>query len=336
MLAYEIQNDGGIDALRTAERPSPEPGPEQIKVRLAASSINYRDLNTVRYPGRLGLQFPRIPNSDGAGEVMEVGALVKSFAVGDRVAGCFFQDWEAGGVSPAVMASALGGPIDGVLAEEVVLNQRGAVRVPDHLSDAEAATLPCAALTAWHALVVKGGLKAGDTVLLLGTGGVSLFALQFAALHGARVIVTSKSDDKLARARDMGAWATVNYVTHPDWESEVVRLTGGLGVDHVVEVGGGGTLEKSIEATRVGGHIALIGVLTMGSINPMPLLRKSIRLNGIYVGSKAMFEDMNAAMDVAGLRPVIDRTFPFAAAPDAFRHMEAAGHFGKIVIEFDG
>lgn len=336
MLAYEIQGDGGIDALRTAERPSPEPGPREIKVRLGASSINYRDLNMVRYPGRMAIQYPRIPNSDGAGEVIAVGDGVSRFKVGDRVAGCFFQDWQAGGVSPAAMASALGGPIDGVLAEEVVLSERGAVHVPDHLSYAEAATLPCAALTAWHALVVKGGLKAGDTVLLLGTGGVSIFALQFAAMHGARVIVTSKSDEKLARAEEMGAWATVNYVDHPEWEAEVLKLSGGLGVDHVVEVGGGGTLEKSIEAVRLGGHIALIGVLTMGSINPMPLLRKSVRLSGIYVGSKAMFEDMNAAISVAGLRPVIDRAFPFADAPDAFRHMEAAGHFGKIVIEFGG
>ncbi len=336
MQAYEIQGEDGIDALALVERESPEPGPGQVKLRVAATSINYRDLNTIRYPGRIGLAFPRIPNSDASGEITAVGPGVVRYKPGDRVAGCFFQDWQSGAVSAPVMASALGGALDGVLAGEVVRNERGVVPIPEHLSFAEAATLPCAALTAWHALVVKGGLKAGDTVLLLGTGGVSIFALQFVAMHGARAIVTSKSDEKLERAKAMGAWATVNYTEHPEWAKQVLDLTDGRGVDHVVEVGGAGTLEQSIEATRVGGHVALIGVLTMGSINPMPILRKSIRLNGIYVGSRAMFEDMNAAIEVAGLRPVIDRTFPFAEARDAYRHMEAAGHFGKIVIELGG
>ncbi len=335
MKAYEIQGDGGIDELRLTERQGPAPGPGQVLVRLAASSINYRDLNIVRYPGRMGIRFPRIPNSDGAGEIVAVGDGVSGHAPGDRVAGCFFQDWASGEVRAAAMASALGGPIDGVLAEEAVLEAGGVVPVPDHLSYAEAATLPCAALTAWHALVVKGGLKPGETVLLLGTGGVSMFALQFAAMHGARAIVTSKSDAKLERAKAMGAWATVNYLARPEWAKEVQNLTGGAGVDHVVEVGGAGPLDQSIEAARIGGHIALIGVLTTGAINPTPLLRKSIRLNGIYVGSRAMFEDMNKAIAANGLRPVIDRTFPFAEAPAAFRHMEEAGHLGKIVIEFD-
>jgi NADPH:quinone reductase-like Zn-dependent oxidoreductase len=336
MKAFEIQGEGGIDALALVDRPSPEPGPGQIKVKVHANSLNYRDLNTVRFPARMGLAFPRIPNSDGAGEVIAVGDGVRDFAVGDRVASCFFDDWAAGGVSPAGMASARGGAIDGMLAQEVVMRERGAVAIPEHLSYEEAATLPCAALTAWHALVVKGGLKAGETVLLLGTGGVSIFALQFAVMMGARPIVTSKSDEKLAGATKMGAWATINYEATPDWEKEVVGLTGGRGVDHIVEVGGGGTLERSIETVRVGGHIALIGVLTMGQINPMPILRKSIRLNGIYVGSREWFQAMNAAIEANALKPVIDKVFPFEEAPDAFRYMESAQHFGKIVVAFDG
>ena len=334
MKAWQIVGEGGIDALELAKRPSPEPGPGQIKIRVRANAINYRDLSTVRAPGQRGIAYPRIPNSDGAGEVAAVGPAVPGIAVGDRVAGCFFQSWAAGGISDAAMASAQGGPIDGMLAEEVVLNAHGAVPVPAHLDYAEAATLPCAALTAWNALVEQGGLKAGDIVLLLGTGGVSIFALQFCVLAGARAIVTSKSDAKLARARALGAWQTINYVDTPGWAVAARGLTGGAGVDHVVEVGGGGTLAQSIEAVRIGGHIAMIGVLSQGTVDPTPILRKSIRLNGIYVGSREMFLSMNAAIEAGGLKPAIDRRFPFEDAPDAYRCMEAAGHFGKIVIEF--
>ena len=334
MKVWQIVGDGGIDALEPAERPSPEPAPGQVRIRVRANSINYRDLGTVRAPSQRGLVFPCIPNSDGAGEVTALGAGVSGIAAGDRVAGCFFQDWAAGGISAAVMASAQGGALDGMLAEEVVLNADGVVPVPAHLDYADAATLPCAALTAWNALVEQGGLKAGETVLLLGTGGVSIFALQFCALMGARAIVTSKSDDKLARARAMGAWQTINYAETPDWSSAAKDFTGGVGVDHVVEVGGGGTLAQSIEAVRIGGHIAMIGVLTQGAVDPTPILRKSLRLNGIYVGSRAMFLDMNAAIEAGGLKPAIDRRFAFADARDAYRCMEAAGHFGKIVIEF--
>ena len=334
MKVWQIVGDGGIDALELAERPSPEPAPGQVKIRVRANSINYRDLGTVRAPSQRGLAFPCIPNSDGAGEVTALGAGVSGIAAGDRVAGCFFQDWAAGGISAAVMASAQGGALDGMLAEEVVLNADGVVPVPAHLDYADAATLPCAALTAWNALVEQGGLKAGETVLLLGTGGVSIFALQFCALMGARAIVTSKSDDKLARARAMGAWQTINYAETSDWSSAAKDFTGGVGVDHVVEVGGGGTLAQSIDAVRIGGHIAMIGVLTQGAVDPTPILRKSLRLNGIYVGSRAMFLDMNAAIEAGGLKPAIDRRFAFADARDAYRCMEAAGHFGKIVIEF--
>ena len=334
MKVWQIVGDGGIDALELAERPSPEPAPGQVRIRVQTNSINYRDLGTVRAPGQRGLVFPCIPNSDGAGEVTALGAGVSGIAAGDRVAGCFFQDWAAGGISAAVMASAQGGALDGMLAEEVVLNADGVVPVPAHLDYADAATLPCAALTAWNALVEQGGLKAGETVLLLGTGGVSIFALQFCALMGARAIVTSKSDDKLARARAMGAWQTINYAETPDWSSAAKGFTGGVGVDHVVEVGGGGTLAQSIDAVRIGGHIAMIGVLTQGAVDPTPILRKSLRLNGIYVGSRAMFLDMNSAIEAGGLKPAIDRRFAFADARDAYRCMEAAGHFGKIVIEF--
>jgi NADPH:quinone reductase-like Zn-dependent oxidoreductase len=332
MRAYEIVCADGIDALRLAERPSPEPGPGEVLVRIRASSLNYRDLMTVLDPESRALPYPRIPNSDGAGEVLAIGPGVTRFAPGDRVAGTFFQRWECGRITAEAMASALGGAQDGVLAEEVVFAERGLVHVPAHLSFEEAATLPCAALTAWHALIEKGGLKAGDTVLLLGTGGVSIFALQFAALHGACAIVLSSSDAKLERARGLGAWQTVNYRATPDWERAVLELTEGVGVDHVVEVGGAGTLERSIAACRIAGHIALIGVLTGGEINPTSIMRKSLTLHGIYVGSRAMFEAMNRAIAAADLRPIIDRNFAFDDARAAYHHMQAAGHFGKIVV----
>ena len=332
MRAIEIRSADGIDALHLADRPSPEPCTGEVLVRMRAVSLNYRDLMTGQDPEGRRLPYPRIPNSDGAGEVVAIGAGVSRFRPGDRVAGCFFQRWPGGEITPEAMASALGGTLDGVLAEEVLLSEDGLVMVPEHLSFEAAATLPCAALTAWHALVAKGNLRAGETVLVLGTGGVSIFALQFAVMQGARVIVTSKSDEKLARARDLGAWQTVNYREVPEWDRAVRELTDGRGVDHVVEVGGAGTLERSIGSARVGGHIALIGVLTGGQINPVLVMRNSIRMNGIYVGSRAMFEDMNRAIAAADLTPVIDRSFAFEEARAAFHHMAAADHFGKIVV----
>lgn len=332
MKAYEIRSADGIDALHLAERDAPEPGPGQVLVRIRASSLNYRDLLTVKDPEARNLPYPRVPNSDGAGEVVTTGPGVSRFKAGDRVASCFFQRWVSGEITSDGMASALGGALDGVLAENVVLAEDGIVGIPEHLSYEEAATLPCAALTAWNALVVKGGLSAGETVLVLGTGGVSIFALQFAVLHGARAIVTSSSDEKLERAKALGAWATLNYRSTPDWEQAVWELTDGRGVDHVVEVGGAGTLAKSIAASRVAGHIALIGVLSGGQINPVLIMRNSIRLNGIYVGSRSMFEAMNRAIAAEELRPVVDKTFAFADARAAFHHMEGASHFGKIVV----
>ncbi len=246
MRAYEIVSPDGIDTLTLADRPSPEPGHGEVLVRMRASSVNYRDLVTVEDPGPRNISYPRVPNSDGAGEVVAVGPGVTEFAPGDRVAGCFFRRWVDGPITARAMASALGGALDGVLAEEVVFPADGVVRIPDHLSYEQAATLPCAGLTAWHALVEKGGVKAGETVLLLGTGGVSIFALQFAAMHGARAIVTSSSDKKLDRARALGAWETINYRQTPVWETRVRELTDGEGVDHVVELRAAGTLAKSV------------------------------------------------------------------------------------------
>lgn len=333
MRAYEINSDGGVKALAMMERPDPRPGPCEVLVRVRASSVNYRDLSTIEDPVSRDLPYPRIPNSDGAGEVVEVGEAVTRFKPGDRVAATFFQRWIDGEITQDAMASALGGALDGMLAEHVVLHQDGLVSVPEHLSDLEAATLPCAALTAWNSLVEQGNVKSGDTVLLLGTGGVSIFALQFATLLGARAIITSSSDEKLSQAKSLGAWETINYRQTPDWDQAVLDLTAGRGVDHSVEVGGAGTLAKSVAATRVAGSIGLIGVLTHGELNPTLIMRKSIRLQGIYVGSRRMFEDMNRAIAQHRLRPMIYCTYPFEEARDAYRAMRQAQHFGKLVIE---
>ncbi len=335
MKTFEIPSpEGGIDALVLAQRPSPEPEPGQVRVRITASALNYRDLATVETPKGRAPSFPLVPNSDGAGEVTALGEDVAGIALGDRVAGCFFQDWQDGPITPAAMQSALGGARDGVLAEEVVLRAEGLVKTPKGLNDAEASTLPCAALTAWHALVEKGGVKPGETVLLLGTGGVSIFALQFAVMHGARAIITSSSDEKLARARELGAWQTLNYADNADWDQAVIKLTGGGGGDQTIEVGGPGTLEKSINATRVAGRVSLIGILSgaAGQISPTAIMRKSITLQGIYVGSRAMFLRMNWAIEAHGLKPVIDQRFAFDQAPAAYHAMRAAGHFGKLVV----
>jgi len=334
MRAWEIVSDGGVDALALNERPLPEPGHGQVRIRIRASSVNYRDLSTIEDPVSRKLPYPTVPNSDGAGEVDAVGPGVTGFSVGDRVMGCFFQAWEAGPISAAAMASALGGALPGVLAEYVVLDAAGVIAMPAHLSFAEAATLPCAALTAWHALTLPRPVSPGETVLLLGTGGVSVFAQQFCVLMGARTIVTSSSDDKLERMRALGANETVNYRTDPDWEQTVLDLTGGIGADRVVEVGGPGTLQKSITAARVGGIVGLIGILTgvQGSVAPTDIMRKSITLRGIYVGSRQMFAEMNRAIDLHGLKPVIDETFAFEDGREAYRRMRQASHFGKLVI----
>jgi len=333
--AFEIQDGFGFDALKLTERPRPSPGYGQVLVKLHAASLNYRDLLVVKglYNPRMAL--PRIPLSDGAGEVVALGEGVSRVKVGDRIAGAFMQKWIGGKLTPPKAQSALGGAIDGVLAEYVVLDQEGLVPIPAHLSYEEAATLPCAAVTAWNALFEQGGLEAGDTVLVLGTGGVSLFALQFAKLAGARVIATSSSNEKLERARELGASDGINYKEMPDWDKRVRDLTGGAGADHVVEVGGAGTLNKSLGAVRMGGTISLIGVLAgAGEVNPTYILMKSVRVQGIYVGSREMFEAMNRAITLHNLKPVVDRVFPFEEAHEALRYMESGSHFGKICLRF--
>ena len=335
MKVYEIREAKGIDSVCPAERPDPQPGFSQVLIKVKAASLNYRDLAVARGGYGRGVPSPVIPLSDGAGEIVAVGPGVTRVAIGDRVAGIFMQTWLAGPTGEEYGKSALGGAIDGMLAEYIVLNQDGVVKIPDHLSYEEAATLPCAAVTAWHALVYEGKLAAGQTVLTQGTGGVSIFALQFSKLHGARVISTSSSDAKLERVREMGVSDLINYKTNPDWEKPA-RASTGIGVDHIVEVGGAGTLEKSMKAVRSGGTISLIGVLTgaTGEVNPRPILMRNIRVQGIYVGSREMFEAMNRAISLHKLRPVIDRVFPFADAVEAYRHMESGAHFGKIVIGF--
>jgi NADPH:quinone reductase-like Zn-dependent oxidoreductase len=286
-----------------------------------------------QYNPRMAL--PRVPCSDAAGEVAAVGPGVTRVKVGDKVCGTFMQDWPAGPLTDAAAKSALGGDRDGVLAEKVCLSADGVVKFPAHLTFEEAAALPCAAVTAWNALT-EGGLRAGETVLLQGTGGVSIFALQIATLFGARVLITSGSDDKLERARELGAAAGVNYRTTPDWDKWARAETGGAGVDHIVEVGGAGTLERSFKAVRTGGHIALIGVLSgAGTVNPLPVLMKGLRVRGIFVGSRAMFEDMNRAFSLHRTRPALDFRFGFHDYPKALGYLESAAHFGKVVIRVD-
>lgn len=332
MRVYEVGERFGLEALRVAERPEPQPGPGQVRVRVRAVSLNYRDLLVVTGQYNPKMPLPRVPCSDGAGEVEAVGDGVTCVRPGDRVAGIFMPAWIAGELDETKARSALGGAVDGLLAEQVILPAEGLVPIPAHLSFEEAATLPCAAVTAWNGLI-EGGLRPGETVLLLGTGGVSIFALQFARMTGARAIITSSNDEKLGRARELGADETINYRTTPDWDRRVRELTDGRGVDHVVEVGGAHTLGQSLKAARMGGHIALIGVLSGGGeVNPVPILMKHLHIRGIYVGSRSMFEAMSRAIAQHQLRPVIDRVFPFDEAPAALHYMQSARHFGKIVI----
>ncbi len=338
MRAWEIRNEFSIDNLKLTDRPEPEPGPGQVVLEMRAYSLNARDLQVVEGFYDLNLTGPRIPFSDGAGEVVAVGEGVSRFSVGDRVAGIFMQGWVDGEFTPDKGATALGGPMDGMAAERVVLHEEGLVAVPEHLSFAEAATLPCAAVTAWNALVTRGGLKAGDTVLVQGTGGVSIFALQIANMFGARAIVTSSSDEKLARALKLGASDGINYRKNEDWDESVLELTEGRGVDHVVEVGGPDTLGKSLNATRTGGNVAVIGVLTgiAGNVPTLSILQKNVRVQGINVGSRRMFEDMNRALSLNSVKPVVDREFPFEETQDALRHLKSASHFGKVVVRGQG
>jgi NADPH:quinone reductase-like Zn-dependent oxidoreductase len=338
MHAYEIAaGSSTLDGLRRCERPDPNPLPNQILVRIQAASLNYRDLLIARGQYMGGpVTADTIPLADGAGEIIAVGASVTRFRVGQRAAGTFFRGW-IDGPPPRKPLIALGAPpADGVLAELAAFDEQDAVAIPDHLSYVSAATLPCAAVTAWRSLVDIGHVAPGDTVLLLGTGGVSIFALQFARLAGARVIITSSSDEKLARARILGAAGCINYRTTPDWDREVLKLTEGRGVEHVLDVGGAGTLSRSIGSVAVGGNVAMIGVLTgVGAAGSLyALLGKQASLQGVYVGSRGHFERMNAAVSAHRVEPIVDREFGFDDAPAAYRHLESGAHFGKVVIRF--
>jgi NADPH:quinone reductase-like Zn-dependent oxidoreductase len=333
-MAMKVYRTNGKNDLALVELPEPEPGFGQAKIRVRATSLNYRDL-IVQRGEYTGQKSPVIPMSDGAGDIVAIGDGVSRVKVGDRVAATFFQNWISDRIDREVMSSDLGGAIDGMLAEYVVLDQQGVVKLPDRLSYVEGATLPCAGVTAWHALMVKGNLQAGETVLVLGTGGVSVFATQFAKLRGAKVIATSSSDEKLERMRQLGADETINYQTIPDWEKQVYNLTDRVGADCVVEVGGAGTLAKSLQAVRYGGQIHLIGVLSgfTGEINPLPVLFKSITVNGIYVGNRDMFEEMNLTIASSQLKPAIDRVFPFAEAARAYDYLKSGSHLGKVAVE---
>lgn len=333
MRAYRLDSPEGVQSLKLVNLPDPAPGPGEVVIAVRACSLNYRDSLLLKGGYPRNRTYPVIPLSDGAGEVVAIGAGVTRFQVGDRVAANFMRDWISGPINERALLSSLGGGIDGMLAERVCLPETSVVAIPTHLSWEEASTLPCAALTAWNALT-SANTKAGDTVLVLGTGGVSIFALQLARAFGARVIATSGSDDKAAKAKALGADAVINYRQNPEWHGEVRKLTGGAGVDLVLEVGGPGTFERSIKSTRVGGTIALIGLLDAGTEPPniIPLLLNAQKVQGIYVGSVDMFEAMNRAITVNQIRPVIDRVFPFAEARQAYEHLISQKHLGKIVI----
>jgi len=332
---FEIQ-EFGIDQLALVEREKPVPGPSQALVRMLAASLNYRDYMMVGGTYNPRLKRPVVPLSDGVGVVEEVGSAVTRVKKGDRVAASFFQKWIEGPPSKEKVQSALGGGINGVACEYAVFSEEGLVPAPASLSDEEVASLPCAAVTAWHALFGYAGNVPGDTVLLQGTGGVSIFALQFAVLAGLRTIITSSSDEKLALAKKLGAHETINYKTTPNWDEAARKLTGGEGVDHVIEVGGSGTLARSMKALRIHGAISVIGVLggADAAITPVSLLANSTRIQGIFVGSRSMFEQMNRAIELHKLKPVVDQTFEWTYLKEALRYMESQRHFGKICLKF--
>jgi NADPH:quinone reductase-like Zn-dependent oxidoreductase len=331
MQQAQIANAFGLEHIEIVDSPRPNTGPGQVLVEMRAASLNYRDylVATGRYNPKMPL--PRVLLSDGAGVVAECGEGVTRWKAGDRVAGIFMQSWRSGGYQEAYGKSALGGAIDGVLAEYVLFREEGLVAIPAHLNFEEGATLPCAALTAWHALFERGQLRPGETVLVLGSGGVSVFALQFAKAAGARVIALSGSAEKRERLSALGADWVLDYRANPDWGRMIAKAGG---AEHIVEVGGVGTLEQSLIAAKAGGQVNVIGVLSgkSGELNIAPIFHKNLRMQGIYVGSGEMFERMNAAISQNGLRPVIDSHFPLGDIEKALRHMEGAGHFGKIVV----
>ena len=335
MKGIRLKAPGGLDNLAVVQLDDPgRPGPREIRVGLHASSLNFHDYRVLATPGAVA--DGRIPMSDGAGVVEAVGEAVREFRPGDRVVSCFFPGWISGEPHLPDFATVPGDGVDGYARQWVVCPDHCFTHAPKGWSDAEAATITTAGLTAWRALIVNGPLKAGDTVLVLGTGGVSIAALQLARAMGATVIATSSSDAKRERLAAMGAAHTINYRTTPDWGTQVRACTGGIGVDHVVEVGGPGTLPQSIEAVRVGGHISLIGVLTgrSGEIPTGILMRKQARLHGLIVGNRVQQQDYVRALEATGIRPVIDSSFPLEKIADAFRHEESGKHFGKICLEW--
>ncbi len=338
MKAYKVVPGQGIDRLELVGLSSGSLQSNQVRVRIRAVSLNPRDFVVAggHYP--VLLKSPVIPTSDGAGEIVEVGADVTRFQVGDRVASTFYPDWIEGPPSADKLMNHLGGTVDGMLAEEVVFHEQGLVRIPDHLSFVEAATLPCAALTAWNALFGAGKARAGQTVLLLGAGGVSTWALQLAVAGGLNPIITSSSESKLARTRKLGAKVTINYREKPEWQEEVLKATDGRGVDVVVEVGGPGTLSRSLASTAMGGSVVVVGAVGGGgSLNIAlgDLILGGKSLTGISVGSRSMAEDLVRFVGLTKIRPVIDQVFPFARAKEAFMYLQSDQHFGKVIVEID-
>lgn len=338
MRVFQIEGEWGFDNLRLSERPEPVCGPGKVVIAMRMASLNSRDLIVPeRGYGRATGELPLIPISDGVGEVVEVGADVTRVAVGDRVCPTYFQNWISGDPTPERFASALGGPLDGVMADRVCLSADGVVKLPEYLTDAEAATLPCAALTAWSAIVTHGQIRAGDKVLVQGTGSVALFALAFAKLQGAHVTVISSSDEKLERVRDRGADATINYRTDEDWARASRPVTSDRGgYDNIIELGGAKTLPLSLRAVRPGGTLSMIGVLSGLNIEASlgPIVARQVRLQGVTVGHRDGFEAMLRAMAQHELRPVLGETFAFEDLKEAMDHLRAGGHFGKTLVRF--
>ena len=339
MRAYQILPGNNIDGLQCVDVTQRELALGEVRIRVHAVSLNYRDLMVASGNYLVNVDDPIIPCSDGAGEVLAVGHGVSRLQVGDRVAASFFPHWQDGRTSAAKIHHALGGDIDGMLAEEVVLHEDALVKIPPQLSYVEASTMPCAGVTAWNAIFESSnGIRPGDTVLLLGTGGVSVLGLQLAKAAGLRTIITSSSDDKLQRARELGAHHTINYRTMPEWQEEVLRVTHGAGADVVLEVGGQGTVNRSVSSCAMGGSVAIIGGVTGfgGEINPATLLAGAKRMVGIFVGSRMMLEQVMRFTATTGIKPVVDRVFGFDQAQEAYRYMESGSHFGKVVISVTG
>jgi NADPH:quinone reductase-like Zn-dependent oxidoreductase len=334
MQTWRVPPGGQIDGLRLVAEPGAKPGAGQVRVRLAAGSLNFRDLMVIRGGYPVMGTGPLVPGSDGVGTVVEAGPGVTRFAVRDRVATSFFPDWVDGPMTSAGVATALGAGGVGTFAEELVLGEHSLVKSPAHLTDAEAATLTCVGTTAWHALFEAARVQPGDTVVLLGTGGVSVFALQLAKAAGCRTIMTSSSDAKLERARELGADETINYLRNPEWSTEVRRLTAGAGADLVIEVGGEKTLLQSLASVRMQGTIVTVGAVSGagGGVPPRALIPGALRLQGVYVGPRGMHEKLARVVEVAKLRPVVDRSFALAELPEAYRYFQTGQHFGKVTL----